>query len=245
MSDLTSFLATRDANPGFTDHFGDELHAESDAHQTSALSVDWTYGMMYILSQRILLDVLKERPTGRTLLDVGSQTSFVLFASSFCEVSALELRCTNTVINLPGICNIQFAQGKAESIPAGDETFDIVTSLHAIEHFGLGRYGDQIDYYGDQRGVREFARVLKRGGTCIAAVPTATRARIQFNSQRVYRPQDLDSVFASSGMTKRMGLVSYAPGSREDQVLLGEPSTLDSYNPTFTPPVYVGVYQKP
>jgi hypothetical protein len=35
------------------------------------------------------------------------------------------------------------------------------------------------------------------------------------------------------------------PGDREDQVLLGEPSTLDSYNPTFTPPVYVGVYQKP
>jgi ubiquinone/menaquinone biosynthesis C-methylase UbiE len=52
----------------------------------------------------------------------------------------------------------------AKAIDAPDETFDCVVSLCAIEHFGLGRYGDEFDLYAGRKAMAEIKRVLKRGG---------------------------------------------------------------------------------
>ena len=44
------------------------------------------------------------------------------------------------------------------------EYCDSISSLHAIEHFGLGRYGDPIDYYGHIKAISNITKMLKKMG---------------------------------------------------------------------------------
>jgi len=71
-----------------------------------------------------------------------------------------------------------------------DEQFDAMTDslscLHALEHFGLGRYSDPIDYDGWRKGFANLTRMLKPGGTLYFSVPTGQVQRVEFNGQRVF-----------------------------------------------------------
>jgi len=63
----------------------------------------------------------------------------------------------------------------------------MVVSLCTLEHFGLGRYGDDIDMEGDRKAFEEMIRVIRPGGTLVFST-TITRAapQIAFNSHRIY-----------------------------------------------------------
>jgi hypothetical protein len=58
--------------------------------------------------------------------------------------------------------------------------------MHVVEHVGLGRYGDSLDYEGDLKAVAELARVVSSGGQLLLVVPVGGEARIQFNAHRIY-----------------------------------------------------------
>jgi hypothetical protein len=62
---------------------------------------------------------------------------------------------------------------------------DSVSSLHAIEHFGLGRYGDKIDYLGHLQGLDNIYKMLRKGGKFYFSVPIG-RQRIEFNAHRIF-----------------------------------------------------------
>jgi len=62
---------------------------------------------------------------------------------------------------------------------------DSISCLHALEHFGLGRYGDRIDYQGHLLGWNNIYKILKRGGNFIFSVPIGIQ-RIEFNAHRVF-----------------------------------------------------------
>lgn len=62
---------------------------------------------------------------------------------------------------------------------------DSISSLHAIEHFGLGRYGDPVDYYGHVKAIENITRILKQGGTFYLSVPIG-KQRIEFNAHRIF-----------------------------------------------------------
>ena len=84
--------------------------------------------------------------------------------------------------SVPGL---NFVRGDGRSLSGiGDETYDVVTSLHAIEHFGLGRYGDPIDPMGYKSAVNAFFRVLRPGGHLILGFP-AGKGEVLFNAQRL------------------------------------------------------------
>lgn len=244
MNDAEKFMMSAEGEP-YPDYFRDNVKVTDIKRQTSEISFDWTYAMMHIVAQRILLDQIQQNTSGRMLLDVGSQFSFVSFASSFFDVTSLEVRFKNFALNIENLCSIRFIEGEAQSLPCESCMFDVVTSFHAIEHFGLGRYGDRIDYFGDQKGIKEFARVLKDDGVCIVGVPAGVTSHIVYNGQRVYNPLDFDSIFQNFGLTKQgNGVVVYSPGSRADNIVIGQIDTLASYNPGYTPPVYMSVYKK-
>ena len=61
--------------------------------------------------------------------------------------------------------NIVYKQADLLNLPKElINSSDSVSSLHAIEHFGLGRYGDPIDYYGHERAIENIYKILKENG---------------------------------------------------------------------------------
>jgi hypothetical protein len=55
-----------------------------------------------------------------------------------------------------------------------------------LEHFGLGRYGDPINYNGHLVGLENMHRTLKTGGKFYLAVPIGLPQRIMFNAHRIF-----------------------------------------------------------
>jgi SAM-dependent methyltransferase len=116
-------------------------------------------------------------------VDIGSRVDgFVAHVASFREIEVIDIRPITTKI--PGMT---FKQVDMMN-PAGIVDYcDSLSSLHALEHFGLGRYGDPIDPKGYESGIRNMARILRSGGTFYLSVPVGAE-RVEFNAQHVFDP---------------------------------------------------------
>ena len=79
---------------------------------------------------------------------------------------------------------------------------DSLSCLHALEHFGLGRYGDPVDPDSYRAGLANMARVLSPGGTFYLAVPVG-QPRVEFNANRVFDPADILSQCRGLGLELR------------------------------------------
>lgn len=62
---------------------------------------------------------------------------------------------------------------------------DSLSCLHALEHFGLGRYGDKIDVNGHVKGLQALHTILEDGGILYLSVPIGPQ-RVEFNAHRVF-----------------------------------------------------------
>lgn len=76
----------------------------------------------------------------------------------------------------------------------GDETLDSISSLHVIEHIGLGRYGDPIDPEGTKKAAKELTRVVAPKGNLYVSLPIG-KPRLMFNSQRIHSVQQVLEMF--------------------------------------------------
>jgi SAM-dependent methyltransferase len=119
----------------------------------------------------------------RKHVDIGSRMDgFVAHLASFRAVEVMDIRPL-----MSPITNIRFVQADLMNEIA-DTYFDYcdsISSLHAIEHFGLGRYGDTIDSVGYLRGLNNIHKILKQGGKFYFSVPIGPQ-RIEFNAHRVF-----------------------------------------------------------
>ena len=71
---------------------------------------------------------------------------------------------------------------------------EALSSLSVIEHIGLGRYGDEVDYYGMQKAIDEIKRVLAFNGM-ILAFPVGKKNKVIFNAHRVCTPEKVYTMF--------------------------------------------------
>lgn len=121
-------------------------------------------------------------------IDVGSRIDgFVAHVASFRPIEVLDIRPLADT----GHENIRFLQAdlmnRAIELPRADS----VSCLHAIEHFGLGRYGDPVDPEGHRLGLNNLLRMLTPGGTLYLSFPIGRRNEVHFNAHRVFHPRDV------------------------------------------------------
>jgi SAM-dependent methyltransferase len=115
-------------------------------------------------------------------VDIGSRTDgFVAHVASFREIEVFDIRPLENKIG-----NINFVQ--ADFMRPNEALFeytDSISCLHAIEHFGLGRYNDPIDVNGHLKGLDTINKVLRKGGKFYFSTPIGPQ-RIEFNAHRVF-----------------------------------------------------------
>lgn len=51
------------------------------------------------------------------------------------------------------------------------DSCDSISSLQAIEHFGLARYGDPVDNSGHLKAIENISKILQRHGKFNFSVP--------------------------------------------------------------------------
>ena len=86
------------------------------------------------------------------------------------------------------------------------EQTDSVSCLHAIEHFGLGRYGDSIDCNGHIKGINNLVEILIKGGILYISFPIGTHDEVHFNAQRIFNPR---SILKIDSISKKMELIRF------------------------------------
>jgi hypothetical protein len=115
-------------------------------------------------------------------LDVGSRLDgFVAHVASFRPIEVLDIRSLTSRIP-----NIRFHRVDIMHLdPALVGTTDSLSCLHALEHFGLGRYGDPLDPSGHVLGLAGLHALLRPRGVLYLSVPIGPQ-RLEFNAHRVF-----------------------------------------------------------
>jgi hypothetical protein len=133
-------------------------------------------------------------------VDIGSRVDgFVAHVASFREIEVFDVRPISK--HIPGVLFRRadlMSNNKFEG-SAVEGYCDSLSCLHALEHFGLGRYGDPVDPNGYARGLTNMAGMLQKGGVFYLSTPIG-RARVEFNAHRVFDPQYLVQLAASLGL---------------------------------------------
>lgn len=116
--------------------------------------------------------------------DIGSRIDGFIshLISASVEVTLLDIRPFPYKIE-----NLNFIQTDATQLSnIEDESIYSLSSLHAIEHFGLGRYGDEIDPDAWIKVLSNMCRVLAPGGRMYISVPVGNSSYLCFDAHRVY-----------------------------------------------------------
>lgn len=116
-------------------------------------------------------------------VDIGSRIDgFVAHVAAFREIEVLDIRELADNVN-----NIYFTRADLmKPVDVNLKSYcDSLSCLHALEHFGLGRYGDPVRYDGYLLGLDNIHSILIKGGKLYFSVPIGGQ-RIEFNAHRVF-----------------------------------------------------------
>ena len=135
-------------------------------------------------------------------VDIGSRVDgFVAHVASFREIEVFDVRPISTAV--PGVVFRLADLMNPAALPteaAGGGYCDSLSCLHAIEHFGLGRYGDPINPQGYQFGIANMAQLLQPSGTFYLATPIG-KERVEFNANWVFDPRSIVRCAEAAGLT--------------------------------------------
>ena len=146
-------------------------------------------------------------------VDIGSRIDgFVAHVASFRSIIVIDIRPISSTIR-----NIRFLQADLmEPLPIELVEFcDSLSCLHAMEHFGLGRYGDPINYDGYILGLENLHRILRRGGKLYFSVPIGPQ-RIEFDAHRVFSVSYLLECFSRKYQIDQFSFVDDLGSLHED-----------------------------
>lgn len=139
-------------------------------------------------------------------MDIGSRIDgFIAHLLVFMDVSVVDVRAMTSTV--PGL---DFVRADATSMDLFEnDGVASLSSLHAAEHFGLGRYGDPVDPDACFDFMRSLQRVLAVDGRLLFSVPIGEE-RVFFNAHRIFSPMTVLKTF------DRLSLVSFSAVTRQD-----------------------------
>jgi SAM-dependent methyltransferase len=143
--------------------------------ESGSLTFHYFYQDLFVAQQ-----IFKNKPYRH--IDIGSRIDgFVAHVAAFREIEIFDIRPLDSKIQ-----NVVFKQADLMKLPNNMiECCDSISSLHAIEHFGLGRYGDPIDIDGHLKAFENIHKILKPNGKFYLGTPIG-KQRIEFNAHRVF-----------------------------------------------------------
>ncbi|MDC0204207.1 DUF268 domain-containing protein [Flavobacteriales bacterium] len=193
--DLKKFKQQKGSDTNFV--FGKKYPVLSERHLEGGVLSGHYFHQDLLIAQKIY----KNNPTKH--VDIASRTDgFVAHVAVFREIEVLDIRKLNSSVD-----NIVFRQADLMRPPENMVNYcDSISSLHAIEHFGLGRYGDPIDYFGHLKAIENITKMLKKGGTFYFSVPIGEQ-RIEFNAHRVFSIDYLMGLFGENYTIKTFSYV--------------------------------------
>lgn len=122
-------------------------------------------------------------------IDIGSRIDgFVAHVASFRPIEIIDVR----ELSDTGHENIRFKRMDLMKPDSVEKSIcDSLSCLHAIEHFGLGRYGDPVNPRGHLMGFSNLLMMLKSGGTLYISFPISHTDEVHFNAHRVFSPESI------------------------------------------------------
>lgn len=123
-------------------------------------------------------------------IDIASRVDgFVAHVASFREIEVVDIRPLRESEHQ----NIIFCQADLMDPKELGET-DSLSCLHAIEHFGLGRYTDPIDVNGHTKGIDNLIGLVAKDGAFYLSFPIGKENQVHFNAHRVFHPKSVFSI---------------------------------------------------
>lgn len=190
---------------GIRPFFKDKCEIKKQARNS-----DWTFGRTipclydrfeeggiasgHYFNQDLLVAQLIHQHNPIKHVDIGSRIDgFVAHVASFRKIELIDIRLISAQVH-----NIVFKQANLmEENTALVNYCDSLSCLHALEHFGLGRYGDPVDIDGHLKGFSNMAKMVQPNGRFYFSTPIGHQRRIEFNGQRVFDIPYLLKMFGS------------------------------------------------
>jgi len=148
----------------------------SDRYEPAGIASGHYFHQDLLVAQKIY----QRNPTRH--VDVASRVDgFVAHVASFRSIEVFDIRQISSKV--PNITFRQYDLTKPQNEYI--DYCDSLSCLHALEHFGLGRYGDPIDIGGHVKGFENLRQILKVGGIMYLSVPIGPE-RIDFNAHRAF-----------------------------------------------------------
>ncbi len=155
--------------------FGKIYPCLTDKFETSGTSSGHYFHQDLFVAQQVF------RKSPLKHVDIGSRVDgFIAHVAAYRNIEVFDIRTNDTKIE-----NIEYKQLNLAQETTYVEYTDSLSCLHALEHFGLGRYGDPIDVNGHGKGLNNFHKMLKTSGTFYLSVPIGP-LRIEYNAHRVF-----------------------------------------------------------
>jgi ubiquinone/menaquinone biosynthesis C-methylase UbiE len=140
--------------------------------------------------------VLEAKP--REHVDVASTYELSGYLSKIVPTTFIDLRPIKTSLK-----NLKIKRGDMLHMPFKDRSVRSLSSLHSIEHVGLGRYGGEINPQGTHQACKELSRILAKNGKLYISVPIG-KEKVCFNAHRIFSPMTIISFF------KDLRLISFS-----------------------------------
>ena len=119
-------------------------------------------------------------------VDIGSRVDgFIAHLLVFRSVKVVDVRPMHS-----DVAGLDFIQSDMTALDFAHDSIDSLSCLHAIEHVGLGRYGDSVDPQGWRKGLGELQRVLAPGGRLYLGTPIGEE-KLYYDAHRVFDPKTL------------------------------------------------------